>query len=217
MHALRSIQAAPAPRGPRPSLPKVRVATSIIPHISAITEWLAQARKGEPGAMERVFEALYPELRRMARTRAAAGERTLTPTVLVHEVYMRMLGSATLALNDRHHFMACAARAMRAVSVDHARRRSALKRGGPGDDVELDAIASIALDLGEDSELIELDAALESLQRFNPRLREIVELHYFAGLQFDAIAELHACSLRTTMRGWARARAFLHAQLATPG
>ena len=178
-----------------------------------ITEWLARARGGDSSALDRVFEALYPELRRLAHARAAAGERTLTPTALVHEAYLRLLGSATLELNDRRHFLACAARAMRAIVIDHARRRSAAKRGGPGDDVALDAV-EFMLGIDGDEELLELDEALNSLERVNPRLRQVVELRYFAGLEFESVAELMDCSLRTAKREWSRARAFLHARLA---
>jgi RNA polymerase sigma factor (TIGR02999 family) len=192
--------------------PNVRRA--IMPCMSEITQWLVLARSGDSGALERVFAALYPELRRLAQGRAAAGERTLTPTALVHEVYLRMLGSAHLELNDRRHFLACAARAMGAVAIDHARRRSAHKRGGRGDDIGIDAIELELLGVGSDDELIELDAALSALEKFNPKLRQVVELHFFAGLEFENIAELFDCSLRTIKREWSRARAFLHAQLA---
>jgi RNA polymerase sigma factor (TIGR02999 family) len=178
-----------------------------------ITGWLARARNGDSAALDRVFETLYPELRRLAQARAAAGERTLTPTVLVHEVYLKMLGTEQLSLNDRRHFLGCAAHAMRTIAIDHARRREAAKRGGPGDDVPLDAV-DFALGARSDVELIELDAALEALNRVNPRLRQVVELRYFAGFEFERIAELLECSLRTAKREWERARAFLHAQLA---
>jgi RNA polymerase sigma factor (TIGR02999 family) len=186
--------------------------------MSEITEWLATARDGDSAALDRVFQALYPELRRLAQSRGSA-ERTLTPTALVHEVYLRLLGSAKLTLNDRRHFLACAARAMRAVLVDHARRRSAYKRGGPGEDIDIDSIDPALLDIGVagDDQLLDLDSALVALDRFNPRLRSVVELHYFAGLEFERIAELHDCSLRTIKREWSRARAFLHARLAQAG
>lgn len=178
-----------------------------------VTVWLSQARSGDPAALHRVFEALYPELHRLARMRAEAGERTLTPTVLVNEACLRLLGAERLSLQDRRHFLATAARAMRAVMIDHARRRHAAKRGGPGDDVALDAI-EFRLGVAVDEELLALDQALESLEAFDPQLREVVELRYFAGVEFERIAELSGVSLRTAKRQWERARAFLHAQLA---
>ena len=181
--------------------------------MSEITAWLAQARDGDAAALDRVFAMLYPELRRLAQARAAAGERTLTPTVLVHEAYLKLLGTTDLALNDRRHFLGCAAHAMRTIAIDHARRRQAAKRGGASADVALDSV-DFALGTQSDEELIELDSALEALDRVSPRLRQVVELRYFAGVEFERIAELLECSLRTAKREWERARAFLHAQLA---
>jgi RNA polymerase sigma factor (TIGR02999 family) len=178
-----------------------------------ITAWLAQAGDGDAAALDHVFATLYPELRRLAQSRAASGERTLTPTVLVHEAYLRLLGASELSLNDRQHFFACAARAMRAIVIDHARRRSAAKRGGPGDDLALDQV-EFALGADGDEDLIALDAALDALEQMQPRLRQVVELRYFAGLEFEEIARLFDCSLRTAKREWERARAFLHARLA---
>jgi RNA polymerase sigma factor (TIGR02999 family) len=179
-----------------------------------ITVLLAAARDGDNAALGQVFDRLYPELRLIARARVAAGERTLTPTVLVHEVFLRLIGNAELALNDRRHFLACAARAMRTIVIDQARRRSADKRGGTDVDVPLDAVSFQLADNGNDNELLALDDALNQLNTVNPRQREVVELHYFAGLSFPALAELLDCSERTAKREWERARAFLHAQLA---
>lgn len=180
-----------------------------------ITVLLAAARDGDDAALGRVFDQLYPELRQIARARVAGGERTLTPTVLVHEAFLRLIGNAGLTLNDRRHFLACAARAMRTIVIDQARRRSAEKRGGAVTDLSLDAVPFQLADSGSDDELVALDEALNQLNLVNPRQREVVELHYFAGLPFPTLAELLDCSERTAKREWERARAFLHAQLAT--
>jgi len=179
-----------------------------------ITVLLAAARDGDGTALGQVFDRLYPELRHIARARLAAGERTLTPTVLVHEAFLRLVGNARLDLNDRRHFLACAARAMRTIVIDQARRRSAAKRGGAGTDVSLDAVSFQLADPGSDEQLMALDESLNQLNVVNPRQREVVELHYFGGLPFPALAELLGCSERTAKREWERARAFLHAQLA---
>lgn len=179
-----------------------------------ITVLLSAAREGDAAAMGQVFDRLYPELRQIARARVAAGERTLTPTVLVHEVFLRLIGNTELALNDRHHFLACAARAMRTIVIDQVRRRSAAKRGGPDVDLSLDAVSFQLADSGNDQQLLALDESLDQLDFVNPRQREVVELHYFGGLSFPALAELLGCSERTAKREWERARAFLHAQLA---
>lgn len=203
---------APDPRAP------VRVASKpglgYRSGMSEITQWLQAAGSGDGTALGRVFERLYPELRRIARARLDAGERTLTPTVLVHEAFLRLVGNRTLSLGDRRHFLACAAKAMRAVVVDHARRRTAAKRGGPQADLALDDLAFELPVAGDDQQLLALDAALEQLDAINPRQREVVEMRYFAGLEFSEVAELFDCSERTAKREWERARAFLHAQVA---
>jgi len=178
-----------------------------------ITELLARARGGEPERLAQVFEALYPELRRIAQGRPGEGSTTLTPTVLVHEAFLRLTENRELALSDRRHFFACAARAMRCIVLDHARRRHAGKRGGGLAPVTLDEHLPVGEDVG-DSDVFALDQALDALDQVNPRQREVVELHFFAGLTYDEIAELHACSERTVIREWQRARAFLHSQLA---
>ncbi|MBK6726440.1 MAG: sigma-70 family RNA polymerase sigma factor [Xanthomonadales bacterium] len=182
--------------------------------MSQITQWLHAASRGDGTALGRVFESLYPELRRIARARLDAGERTLTPTVLVHEVFLRLIGNQQLALNDRRHFLACAARAMRAVVIDNARRRSAGKRGGPEADLALDALPFEVSGVASGEHLLALDESLVRLDEINPRQREVVELRYFAGLDFAEISALLGCSERTAKREWERARAFLHAHMA---
>jgi RNA polymerase sigma factor (TIGR02999 family) len=178
-----------------------------------ITDLLVRARDGGGEAMNQVFDRLYPELRRLAHSHLGRGERTLTPTVLVHEAFLRLLGNEQLMLNDRRHFMACAARAMRAIWIDHVRRSTALKRGGPGQDAPLEAAELLPSTLVVDVELLALDQALDRLDAVNPRQREVVELRYFGGLEFGEIAELLECSDRTAKREWERARAFLYAQM----
>lgn len=178
-----------------------------------ITEWLRAAGAGKAGALAQVFDALYPELRHIAEARVLAGERTLTPTVLVHEAYLRLIGNAALSLNDRRHFLACAARAMRSIVIDHVRRRSADKRGGHDERVPLDAITDVIGAGAPDLELLALDAALDALDRVNPRQREVVELRYYGGVEFAEIATLFGVTERTAKREWERARAFLYAQL----
>jgi RNA polymerase sigma factor (TIGR02999 family) len=182
--------------------------------MSEITQWLAAAAAGERDALVPVFDRLYPELRRIARARLSAGERTLTPTVLVHEVFLRLIGNQQLTLESRSHFLACAARAMRAIVIDHARRRSACKRGGSNADLALDDLPFEIPGAADDDRLLALDEALGRLNGINARQHEVVEFRYFAGLEFSEIAELLDCSERTAKREWERARAFLYAQMA---
>jgi RNA polymerase sigma factor (TIGR02999 family) len=176
-----------------------------------ITQLLARSAAGDPAALDAVFGQVYPELRRVASAQLARGANTLSPTALVHEAYLRLLGSARLELADRRHFFACAARAMRNIIVDHLRARGAEKRGGGAVAVTLDGLGGESPLLS--AQLLDLVDALDALGAINPRQREVVELHFFAGLGYPEIAELQGCSERTVIRDWQRARAFLHAQL----
>lgn len=180
--------------------------------MAEITQLLVRARDGESGCLSDVFAALYPELLRMARGRLSGPEATLTPTVLVHEAYLRLTGGSDLSLQDRRHFFACAARVMRSIIVDAARRRTALKRGGKERDITL--TDHLAPSVDQDVEVLSLDQVLEGMREHRPRQVEVVELHYFAGFGFAEIGVLLECSERTVKREWERARAFLHARLA---
>lgn len=176
-----------------------------------ITELLAHARNGEPQRLTVVFEALYPELRRLAASRAGGGGQTLTPTVLVHELYLRLTKGELSALSDRRHFFAAAAQAMRWIMVDHARRNVADKRGGGLVEVTLEE--GLAVAGNPETRVLALHEGLDLLEQINPQQRQVVELRYFAGLGFAEIAELLGCSERTAKREWERARAFLHSHL----
>ena len=180
--------------------------------IGDITVLLSKAARGDVHALGAVFVRVYPELRRLAQMRLERGEATLTPTVLVHEAYLRLIENDQLALNDRRHFFACASRAMRCIVIDQARQHFAQKRGSGLQHVTLSGLE--LSDSDDAAELLALDQALERLDQVNPRQREVVEMHYFGGLEFDEIAELTQCSLRTAKREWERARAFLYANLA---
>lgn len=181
--------------------------------MSEITTLLGDARGGDAAALQKVFALLYRELRHHAQGHLGRAGQTLSPTALVHEAWLRLVGNAQLALNDRHHFLACAASAMRAVWVDHVRARTALKRGGDAPAAPLDSPEALEVALPLHEGLLELDQALDRLDVLNPRQRQVVELRYFAGLEFADIAQLLDCAERTAKREWERARAFLHAQL----
>lgn len=181
-----------------------------------ITRLLALARDGEPGRLGAVFEALYPELRRLANSRMRGDESTFTPTVLVHELFLRVSRGAPLSVADRNHFFAASARAMRWILVEHARRRATDKRGGDrlavGLDERIPDNAVLAM-----TTALALDEGLAALEAISPQRRRIVEMRYFAGLQFSEIAALLECSERTVYREWERARAFLQAMLDEDG
>jgi RNA polymerase sigma factor (TIGR02999 family) len=178
-----------------------------------ITELLELSAGGDRAAINAVFERVYPELRRLAQSQLGRGEHTLTPTALVHETYLRLFGASALTLQSRRHFFACAARAMRNILIDHLRAGGADKRGGGAIHVTLDNLE--VLGSAPATQLLDLDQALDALEQIGPRLREIVELRFFAGLEFAEIAELLECSERTVFRGWQRGRAWLHARLGT--
>jgi RNA polymerase sigma factor (TIGR02999 family) len=166
-----------------------------------------------PGEADELFPQLYAELREIAN-RLLRGEvtgHTLQPTALVHEAWFKLAGPKAPRPVDRTHFLALAARAMRQVLVDHARRRRALKRGGPAIDLSIadDRLGfSIPLD-----DLLSVDDALTRLAERSPRLARVVELRFFAGLSEDETARALEVTTRTVQRDWAKARAWLHAEL----
>lgn len=183
-----------------------------MPEKDDITRLLALARDGEPERIGAVFEALYPELRRLANSRMLGGDATITPTVLVHELFLRINRGAPLSATDRNHFFAASAKAMRWILVEHARRRATGKRGGDqvivGLDDRIPDNAAVAM-----TTALALDEGLAALEAISPQRRQIVEMRYFAGLQFSEIASVLGCSERTVYREWERARAFLQALL----
>lgn len=178
-----------------------------------ITRLLIPANGSEPD-LDEVFERLYPELRRIAQGRLSALQhgQTLTPTVVVAEAYVKLVHADSLDLRSRRHFFACAARAMRMLIIDHLRTSSRQKRGGG---VQVMTLHEELLALLNDTErLLDLDSALNELDRMSPQQRELIELKFFAGLTTQEIAELMDVSPRTVARDWNSAKAFLHARLA---
>jgi RNA polymerase sigma factor (TIGR02999 family) len=163
-----------------------------------------------PPSVQALFPQLYNELRRLARSRLAAGGRhTLLDTAsLVHEAYLRMQRDGGVALNDREHFLAYAATTMRSVVIDFVRRRSADRRGGGVEHVTLDTRAAEQLGASDD-EILEVHEALETLAKVDPRLVSVVEMRYFAGLSDAEIAAALGLSDRTVRRDWDRARLLL--------
>ncbi|HET9439593.1 MAG TPA: ECF-type sigma factor [Longimicrobiales bacterium] len=174
-----------------------------------VTQLLQAARQGQPHAVEEIWSLVYEELRSLARRqlRYENPDAMLQATALVHEAFLKLAGAAATAEN-RNHFVSIAARAMRQVLVDEARRRQALKRGGPQVNTTLcegtDALAVSS------EELLVLDAALQKLE---PRQREIVELRFFGGLSEVEVAETLGVSDRTVRREWVKARAWLYREL----
>jgi RNA polymerase sigma factor (TIGR02999 family) len=173
-----------------------------------LTALVHAAGGGDAAAMRELFAAVYGDLKRLAHHQlVAAPNATINTTGLVHETYLKLVRGNSLQINERSHFFATAAKAMRQIVVDRARRRVAKKRGGEASAVTLDE--HIDVDAQDPDQLVHLDDALNHLQRLEPRLAELVELRFFAGLSVEQIAELREVTTRTVIRDWRRARAWL--------
>jgi RNA polymerase sigma factor (TIGR02999 family) len=164
------------------------------------------------------FDALYAELRRIARRELYKGGQVdeMSPTTLLHEAYLQMAGRPGLQFADRAHFLAYAARAMRGIAIDRARARGAQKRGGGLHITALDTFVSESVSTPDDAaaeDLEQIGQAVEHLATIDPLLAELVDLKFFAGLTFGEIASLRGCSERTAQRDWDKARALLHGML----
>ena len=185
------------------------------PRRDAITTLLQQWRQGDKAAMDDILPIVYDELRRLARARLKSDPaQTLQATALVHEVYVRLVDRACTTIHDRTHFFALAARVMRQVLADHARRRVAGKRGGGVTVVGIDDATPVAKTRGID--VVALDEALAQLNSFDERLCRIVELKFFTGLTIDETAEALEMSTATVEREWTVAKAWLHQRLSSP-
>jgi RNA polymerase sigma factor (TIGR02999 family) len=180
-----------------------------------VTHLLLAWSKGEPAAAEPLMDAVYGELRRLARA-SLLGERhdhTLQATGLVHEAYLKLVDQKRVHWQNRVHFFAVAARVMRRLLVDHARARGAEKRGAAVT-VSLDA-AEIDIDAGEASQpdVLALDRALEKLAAIDARQARLVELRYFGGLTIDEAATVLDVAAITVKRDWVLARTWLYREL----
>ncbi len=164
-------------------------------------------------ALDAVWPEVYQELRRLAAyyVRGERPDLTLQPTALVHEAYVRLLREANTSWQNRAHFCAIAANAMRQILVEQARAHRALKRGG--DRVRVTLVDEAALAQGLDPDVEALDEALEALASIEPRQARLVELRYFGGLTIDEAAEALGVAPATAKRDWAVARAWLRRRL----
>ncbi len=201
-----------APVIPLPSAAAVSQSTRQ-PQPGQITRLLARARDGDEDALDELFPLVYEILRRIShrQLRKRAANQSLRTTELVHEAYMKLAPGTDVEWEDRAHFFGVAARAMRQVLMDRARRRSAAKRGGDRTRITLsDRHANFQVRWDQ---LLALDEALDHLNRLNERLHRVVELRFFGGMMQREIARLLGISTRTVERDWAKARLFLHREL----
>jgi RNA polymerase sigma factor (TIGR02999 family) len=179
-----------------------------------VTRLLDAAAGGDPRAAAELLPLVYDELRKLAAARLADERpgQTLQPTALVHEAYLRLVGQdGDSHWKGRGHFFAAAAEAMRRILIESARHKQSRKAGGGLRRVDLDAAApSVA---GIDIDLIALDAALEKLERKDPRKAQLVKLRFFAGLTVDQAAQVLSISPSTADEDWAYARAWLKLEI----
>jgi RNA polymerase sigma-70 factor (ECF subfamily) len=180
---------------------------------AAITQWLIAWSDGHRDALDRLMPLVYKDLRRLAAgyiRREPAG-RTLQPTALVHEAFLRLIDQRQVQRRNRAHFFAIAARMMRRILLDHARRQLAEKRGGGLERVTLVDDQISADPRGVD--VLGLHESLERLAVFDPQQERIVELRYFGGLTIEEAAEVLGISVATVVREWTIAKAWLRADL----
>jgi RNA polymerase sigma factor (TIGR02999 family) len=179
-----------------------------------VTVLLKAVKEGLPGAPDRLMSLVYDELKHIAWNRAAsAGTGSMEPTTLVHEAYLRMFAKADPAWENRHHFFWAAARAMRDILVERARRQGAEKRGGQRRRIELDDDLP---QVTEAEDLLALTGAIRRLEAFHPDSAHLVILRFFAGLTREQVAEVTGMSASAVWRDWSFAKAWLLAELQGP-
>jgi len=181
--------------------------------MGTVTVVLEELRRGTPGADEELFRIVFGELKALARAkmRRQPSDHTLQPTALVNEAYLRLMGAAAPDWKDRAHFFSSAARAMRSILVDFARRRGALKRGG--DQAKLALLEERAAPTDDSAEILAVHEALDKLERIDPLLSRVVELRFFGGLSVPETAAVLEVTERTVYRHWNQARAWLYHEI----
>ena len=182
--------------------------------MSDVTRILSAIEQGDPHAAEQLLPLVYDEMRKLAAQKLAREKpgQTLQATALVHEAYLRLIGAdAQPSWDNRGHFFAAAAEAMRRILIDRARQKATAKRGGELRRIDLDHASSV--DDGREAELLALDEALIEFERHDPHAAALVKLRYFAGLSHQEAAEALGIGRRAADRLWALARAWLYQRL----
>lgn len=181
------------------------------PTHAPITQLIERANGGDAEALNRVFEALYPELHTLARARLrrTAQFTLLDTTALLHESYLRLVKLGQLNVESRAHFLAYAARTMRSIVVDFARARLAERRGGGAPDLVLDTAIAANIAGAPEAEIVRVHDALQDLAQVDQRLVRVVEMRYFGGLTEQEIGAALGVTERTVRRDWEKARLLL--------
>ncbi|HKI31790.1 MAG TPA: sigma-70 family RNA polymerase sigma factor [Gemmataceae bacterium] len=179
--------------------------------MNEVTHILDAIGQGDPRAAAQLLPLVYDELRRLAAAQMAHEKpgQTLDATALVHEAYLRLVGDQQF--DNRRHFFAAAAEAMRRILVENARRKRSLKRGG--DRQRLDLNPEQPVEVERSMPLLALDEALDRLEARDPDKAQLVKLRYFAGMTIEQAAEALAISVTTANRWWSYARAWLHEEI----
>jgi RNA polymerase sigma factor (TIGR02999 family) len=187
---------------------------------ATVTVLLDKVRRGDPNAPSQLFALVYDKLRELARVqrRRQPSTETLNTTALVHEAFLKLFGPGSRDFNDRAHFMAVAATAMRQILIGHARRNAAAKRGGgqaPAsfEEVEHALQSAAAFEAPAAEALLALDRALERLQQQSERQGRIVECRFFGGMSIEETAAALGVSPATVKRDWSMAQAWLHREM----
>ncbi|MGA2246256.1 MAG: ECF-type sigma factor [Verrucomicrobiota bacterium] len=181
--------------------------------MSDVTRILESIEHGDPKGADELLPLVYGELRKLAGSKMAgeAANQTLQPTALVHEVWLRLVGNAEPKFENRAHFFAAAAEAMRRILIDKARHKRALRHGGDQQRVDLEDVALAAP--GDDDELLAVNEALDKLAAKDKVEAELVKLRYFVGMTLEESAQVLGISARTADNYWAHARAWLYREI----
>jgi RNA polymerase sigma factor (TIGR02999 family) len=187
--------------------------SALLEPLSEFTNILQAVEQGNPTAAEELLPLIYAELRKLAAAKMAneAAGHTLQPTALVHEAWLRMVGKDQPKFENRAHFFALAAEAMRRILIDRARRKQAQRRGGGQVPVNLDEVEIAAPDA--EDQLLAVNEALDKLATENPQQAELVKLRYFVGLTNEESAKLLGISARSAKYCWTHARAWLYQEI----
>ncbi|CAG1008650.1 hypothetical protein PHYC_03596 [Phycisphaerales bacterium] len=180
-----------------------------------VTELLSRLHRGDQAATNELFPLVYEELKQLAQRHLTDERRahTLSPTALVHEAYLRLVGPADAPWDSRAHFFGAAAQAIRRILTDHARTRNRAKRGGGIRPISLDTASPVAEGQSPDVDFEALDAALVKLAEIDSQKARVVELRFFGGLPVESVAAALGVSESTVARDWAFARVWLHREL----
>jgi RNA polymerase sigma factor (TIGR02999 family) len=183
------------------------------PPLQEVTQLLVDWGNGNQAALDQLIPLVYTELRQLARRymRRERPGHTMQTTALIHEAYLRLVDQNQVRWENRAHFLGIAARLMRQILIEHARRRTRAKRGGGAGTISLDEVALVSQ--ARATELLALDDAMERLAAIDPRKSRVVELRFFGGLSPKEAAEVLHIAPNTVLRDWRLAKAWLHREI----